>query len=408
MMGILVLSGLEKGEIHVVHACVSLRVCFDYSMKVPSLFQTLLGVLTVCSGSFSVSAEDGPEPWKQHQYAHDGLHVSPAHAEEGMRATFSLEAAGDYLDQGASAWTRKRGCVSCHTNGSYLVARPSLTPFLGPPLSSMRLFFEEEIAALKDEDPHTLMQGIQPTQVVYIAAGLAEWDLHVSGNLSAETRTALGLMFELQSQDGSFGNVDCWPPLESSDYQSATVAAMGALAAPGWISSVERDQPELAGRFNLLMDHLRVTEPPHAYARVLLLRVSSHSKGLLASDTRDAVVASIWSRQNTDGGWALRSFARPEQWGDGSRAEKLHAEPDAENPPSDGHMTGLAVLALVEAGIPRNDPRIMRALHWIRTHQRLSGRWWTRSLNTDKYHFITYSGTCYPLQALAACGQLAP
>ena len=71
-------------------------------------------------------------------------------------------------------------------------------------------------------------------------------------------------------------------------------------------------------------------------------------------------------------------------------------------------MTGLAVLALVEAGIPRNDPRIMRALHWIRTHQRLSGRWWTRSLNTDKYHFITYSGTCYPLQALAACGQLAP
>ena len=40
--------------------------------------------------------------------------------------------------------------------------------------------------------------------------------------------------------------------------------------------------------------------------------------------------------------------------------------------------------------------------------RRQSGRWWTRSLNTDKWHFITYSGTCYPLLALAKCGALPP
>ena len=33
----------------------------------------------------------------------------------------------------------------------------------------------------------------------------------------------------------------------------------------------------------------------------------------------------------------------------------------------------------------------------------MSGRWWTRSLNTDKFHFITYSGTVFPLLALDAC-----
>lgn len=31
---------------------------------------------------------------------------------------------------------------------------------------------------------------------------------------------------------------------------------------------------------------------------------------------------------------------------------------------------------------------------------------WTRSLNTDSWHFIRDSGTAYPLLALAACGEL--
>jgi squalene-hopene/tetraprenyl-beta-curcumene cyclase len=52
------------------------------------------------------------------------------------------------------------------------------------------------------------------------------------------------------------------------------------------------------------------------------------------------------------------------------------------------------------------DTRIQKALAWLKSHQRESGRWWTRSLNTDKSHFITYSGTLYPLAALAKCGEL--
>jgi hypothetical protein len=35
-----------------------------------------------------------------------------------------------------------------------------------------------------------------------------------------------------------------------------------------------------------------------------------------------------------------------------------------------------------------------------------TGRWWTRSLNTDTHHYITYSGTAYPLLALALCHAL--
>jgi squalene-hopene/tetraprenyl-beta-curcumene cyclase len=71
-------------------------------------------------------------------------------------------------------------------------------------------------------------------------------------------------------------------------------------------------------------------------------------------------------------------------------------------------MTGLAIIALRKAGIPASDPRIQRGISWILTNQRASGRWWTRSLNTDNWQFISYSSTVYPLLALAMCDALPP
>jgi squalene-hopene/tetraprenyl-beta-curcumene cyclase len=87
-------------------------------------------------------------------------------------------------------------------------------------------------------------------------------------------------------------------------------------------------------------------------------------------------------------------------------AEKLRAEAEFKDPPSDGHQTGLAILVLREAGVPSTDPRIQRGVKWLKENQRASGRWWTRSLNTDAFHYISYSGTAFPLLALARCGEL--
>lgn len=69
-------------------------------------------------------------------------------------------------------------------------------------------------------------------------------------------------------------------------------------------------------------------------------------------------------------------------------------------------MTGLAIVVLRENGVPANDAAIQKGLHWLKGNQRESGRWWTRSLNTDSWHFITYSGTAYPLLALQMCDEL--
>ena len=99
--------------------------------------------------------------------------------------------------------------------------------------------------------------------------------------------------------------------------------------------------------------------------------------------------------QQPDGGWSIRTFATPEQWGKGNRAAKLHAEPDFANPSSDGHMTGLALIALRKAGLPSTDPRIQRGVaSLLRQPTRLRPLYTTT--NRDGWQFITYSGTVYP------------
>ncbi len=122
--------------------------------------------------------------------------------------------------------------------------------------------------------------------------------------------------------------------------------------------------------------------------------------GLIDDARRAELVALLEKHQRTDGGWSIRSFAEPEQWGQGNRAAKLRAEPEFTREPSDGHMTGLALIVLAENGVAKNDPHVAKGIAWLKSHQQVSGRWWTRSLNTDTYHFITYSGTAYPLMAM--------
>ena len=158
----------------------------------------------------SVSAEsDAPEKPARPQYTFGKIVIPGAFAGEPVRDTFSLSSAVKYIDDGASAWTGQRKCVSCHTNGTYLEVRPSLTEVAGAPPRSMRDFFCSQLDALRAKGRKELLSGIRPTQIALIARGLAEWDLHVEHKLTPETDAALRTMFQAQSQDGSWNNEDC-------------------------------------------------------------------------------------------------------------------------------------------------------------------------------------------------------
>ncbi|MCH9655244.1 MAG: terpene cyclase/mutase family protein [Planctomycetes bacterium] len=361
----------------------------------------------------SLTMAEKPVKSKKFQYKHEQIAIPEATADEPILKEFSLERADRYLEQGSIAWTKQRKCVSCHTNGLYLFSRPELTLEMGPPSVENRDFFITELRKLKAMDREKQLSGIRPTQVAYIAAGLAEWDQHVSKKVSPETDEALRFMLSLQSKDGSWGNTDCWPPFESSNFQGATVAARALSSAPGWLAGL-KDQ-ELQSGVDRLKEYLQKTEPAHDYGRLILLWTAARYPDLISAEKKRALIQMVRQHQLPDGGWSIRTFAAPEAWGKGNRAEKLRAEPEFDkkantwkNLSSDGHQTGLAIIVLREIGVPANDPQIQKGVKWLLTHQRESGRWWTRSLNTDRWHFITYSGTFYPLLALKRCDVLPP
>jgi squalene-hopene/tetraprenyl-beta-curcumene cyclase len=338
------------------------------------------------------------------QYKSPDITIPAASANEPVLKRFSLSKADEYLEKGALAWTRKRGCVTCHTTGTYMQIRPALTSVLGKPTEEIRQLFTGELAKFQKLKLAAFQKGTKPAEIIYTAAGLAEWDRHVTGKLSKETCAALELMFRIQQKNGAWGSVDCWPPLESSAFQEATVAAMAVATAPGWRNGLKN--PKSKDGIAPLQKYLRETKPPHDYGGVVLLWAATRMPDLLPKERQQKLIEILWSHQRDDGGWSIRTFSTPEKWGRGNRAKKLRAEPEFKNPPSDGHMTGLAVVVLREAGVPAKEERLQKAVHWLLTNQRTSGRWWTRSLNTDKYHYITYSGTAYPLLALMKCGAL--
>ena len=256
---------------------------------------------------------------------------------------FSPRLAVDYMEQGTLAWTAEWGCVACHTSGTYMVVRPMLSSELGAPQGAMRDAFVEELKKLRGG----AATETQASQIVYMAAGLAIWDAHVTHRLSPETSEALDLLFSLQRPDGSWFVDDAKnPPLESSPYQVATVAARAVANAPGWLAA-QRGGPT-GGKVERLRQFLRREGTMQGeYDLADLLWAASEWHGLLDAKRTRELIAMIEARQQLDGGWSIRTFARPEQWAAGIRADKLRQEVEFLNPPSDGHMTGLAIIALV-------------------------------------------------------------
>jgi squalene-hopene/tetraprenyl-beta-curcumene cyclase len=340
-----------------------------------------------------------------YQYHYRNITI-PRPMPDEAKIPFTPQLAEAYMEQGAVAWTGDWKCVACHTNGSYMVARPLMTEQLGAPNKELRDFFVSELRDELATDPAKLNPAEDSTQAVYIAAGLAIWDAHVTHHLSPETAEALDMMFKLQRTTGDWTiSDDNNPPLESSTYQLATVAARAVGNAPGWLAT-QQGAP-VAAKVQLLEEFLRNGRKMQAdYDRTDLLWASAELPGLIDATRQQQLVQMIFAHQRPDGGWAMRSFAQPEEWGKGNRAPRLRAEPDLADPPSDGHMTGLAIIALRKAGLPATDPHIQRGIAWLTANQRSSGRWWTRSLNSDNWKFINYSGTVYPLLALSMCDAL--
>ncbi len=315
--------------------------------------------------------------------------LPPNSSEEPLVPVASMSRAAIFLDQVALSWTRQHKCGTCHTNYPYLAARPLLKQPAAPAMAEVRRFFEERVAHWDDADKPAKPRW--DAEVVATAEALALNDSAVSGQLQPLTRKALDRIWSVQKPDGGFTWLKCgWPPLENDDYYGAVVAALAVGHAP---ADYARTAVAQAG-LNRLRGYFAKNPPPNLHHQTMLLWASTHLDGLMTAKDRRETINRLRAVQRNDGGWNLPSL------GDWKRRDGTSNDTASD---SDGYATGLVIFTLRQAGVPVYDPALKRGSAWLLSHQRASGRWFTRSLNNDGQHYITHAGTAFAVLALQAC-----
>ncbi|GAC1473955.1 MAG: terpene cyclase/mutase family protein [Isosphaeraceae bacterium] len=310
--------------------------------------------------------------------------------DEPMATGLSLGKAARFLDDVSLDWTRRRKCGTCHTNYAYMIARPAVKGEDESALKEVRAFFESRVAGWETGGKDAKPRG--DSEVVATAVVLALQDAQTTGTLHPLTRKALDAMWPAQEKNGAWEWPKCdWPPYEHDDYYGAVFAALGVGLAP---EDYQRGESARAG-LERLRGYLRETKAPSLHHRAMLLWASMKTDGLLTVDERRKTVDELLSRQRPDGGWNLASL------GNWTRQDGSPNDPEG---PGDGFGTGFVVYVLRQAGVGAEHEAVQRGVDWLKGHQRVSGRWFTRSPTVDKAHYITHAGTGFAVLALRACG----
>jgi squalene-hopene/tetraprenyl-beta-curcumene cyclase len=307
----------------------------------------------------------------------------PNAAEEPL-GLFSLDKAADFLDSAALDWQKSRQCFTCHTNYAYLMARPMLSAD-GPAHQAVRAYAEELVTRRwPDQGPRW------DAEIVMTAGVLAINDALTTGRLSPVTRKALDRMWSVQRNDGGFEWLKCeWPPMESDDHYGACFALVAVGAAPDEYAF----SPAAMAGVERLRGYLAKNPAPTLHHSAMLLWASSKLEGIQSERQQRKVIDELSALQHADGGWGLATL------GDWKRADGSPQDLTS----SDGYGTGFVVYVLRQAGVPKDDPRVVRGVDWLKKNQRESGRWFTRSLFKDNKHFISHAGTAYAVMAIRSC-----
>jgi squalene-hopene/tetraprenyl-beta-curcumene cyclase len=297
---------------------------------------------------------------------------------------FSLEKAAHFIDSAALHWTKSQGCFSCHSNLTYLYARPLLSS-PAPAHAEVRQALEELVSKRWPE------KGPRwDTEVVVAAAALAANDAATTGKLHPLTRTALDRMWTVQRKDGGFSWYKCGlPPMEIDDHYGATLAVVAAGVAPEDYAGREAARKGLDG----IRAYFKANPPQNLHHKAMLLWAASYVDGILADDSKQAAIKDLRAIQRPDGGWSAAGL------GSWKRADKLEQDPTT----SDGYGTGFVMYALRRSGVPADDPALQQGVAWLKANQRESGRWFTRSLARDDTHYLSHAGSAFAVMALTAC-----
>ncbi|MHC4625839.1 MAG: hypothetical protein ACYTDV_02555 [Planctomycetota bacterium] len=349
-------------------------------MRIKSLFLTLI-TISLFLGTSASPAGEGIT-------LENVVSPGPNCADEPFAEKFSMQQAVRFLDSAALTWQKQRKCFSCHSNYVFLMARPAVTH---------EVTAHRQIRKAADFlATHPRKTFYQATESVMVASVLAQNDAATTGKLHPATRQALDQMWEHQRDDGGWKWLDDnEPPSEIEEHYGVTMAAIGAGIAPDNYSRT----PKAERGLERIRAYLKKNPPANMHNRAMKMLASLYVDGIMTKAQRQQVIDELFAIQKSDGGWNLATLGR--NW---KRADGTPQDYDT----SDGYGTGFAIYALRTAGVSADDWRIQKGTRWLKTHQRVSGRWFTRSMDKDSQQFIIHSGTAYAILALAACGEPAP
>jgi squalene-hopene/tetraprenyl-beta-curcumene cyclase len=143
--------------------------------------------------------------------------------------------------------------------------------------------------------------------------------------------------------------------------------------------------------------------------RVFLLWASTKSPGLLVPQQQKAIIHEILSKQQADGGWRLASIAwRWNGWSLRSFENMwLREDGTPMEGKSDGVATSLMILALQEAGVPRDNAQLQHGLSWLMSNQNAAEGFWPassvnkrRHQSSDTGRFMSDAATAFAVLAL--------
>ena len=254
---------------------------------------------------------------------------------------FDIERAARFIDGVAVKWGAKHGCVTCHTNGYYLIAPADIFRDRAAALA-VRDFAEGWVDSWQET-------GMPRTEIVVApAAFLTINNMQMDGELRPATIKALGEAWSLQGADGNWPTwLKCnWPPFEQDDHYGVTLMTIAMGMAPASYTNVEPARSGITG----LLNYLRNNKPEEVHHRAMMLWADQYFDDVVSDADREAWITELLALQKDSGGWAsgdLGSWRQraPESGGIDHLTDAFVAReypPVMIDPNGDGYGTGLA------------------------------------------------------------------
>tara|TARA_R110002049_G_scaffold235722_1_gene408973 strand:- start:315 stop:1289 length:975 start_codon:yes stop_codon:yes gene_type:complete len=259
-----------------------------------------------------------------------------------------------YIEEKGLWWIEEKKCVTCHRGGNMiwsLQAAKQSGFTVSERLAEWKQWSIDKTLANNDKGKITGLGNKE---------GVAQLLLSPDPNLADSEQTELrkklaAILLEEQRPDGSWKAGGQLPFQKRPAAETDAVSTMWltlALLAEG---KNEASTPVLTRA----LKYIEASSPGKSvewYAVRLLLAVQSGE-----TEVRDPLVKQLRSQQHSDGGWGWMI---------------------ADN--SDALGTGLALYALVSAGVDRNDPAIKGAQQFLVSTQRDDGSWPVRGTKEKK------------------------